>query len=40
MANIFDFNCGGRLKRERNLYQGGASSVKNKKRGRVGEGRF
>ena len=28
MATIFDFNCGGRLERERNLYQGGCHQSK------------
>ena len=36
MAAIFNFNGSGRLARERNLYQGGQSTVKNKERGRGG----
>ena len=36
MAAIFDFNGSGRLARERNLYQEGQSTVKNKERGRGG----
>lgn len=36
MVAIFDFNGIGRLRRVRNLYQGGQSTVKNKERGEGG----